>query len=173
MFVFRNVFLLVGLLAACTTLVSPDAADNIVIRNISVRMAEGNIFQVRGLPISESRFASDLKAAVEKRVSNRRRSDGNTDLEILVTRFILESPAESLVLGTGSFVNSTVVLRRVSDGEALAGPTRVLGGNQDKLPGGIVGVLTTPDAQEDYTKTIAGYAQKLYEALFEGAVLQQ
>lgn len=125
-------------------------------------------YSVRGLPISQDRFARDLTSEVERQLGSRRRTDGNADLIISVTRVLLKSPELSLIAGGKSFIDAKVLVRRVSDGSAIAGPTVFSGLPEETRMGGIVGVMTAPKALDDYNETIEGFAEMLYEALFEG-----
>ncbi len=168
----RRAFLLAALtlpLAACVqTVLTPEVAQDVTIRRVTVRTDQLGQMSVRGLPITPERLASDLQTALEGELGKRMSSSGNADLLISIDRVLLVSPGQSFVIGGRSFIDATVVVTRVSDGARIAGPKTFSGLPEGARPGGIIGAIAEPEAWEDYRTTVSGFATMLEKALFEG-----
>ncbi|MCA0045238.1 hypothetical protein [Celeribacter litoreus] len=156
-------------LAACTqTLIEPEVAQSLTIRNIGYSTANLRLMNVRGLPISEQQLVSDLDIAIRRELAPYMSRGGNADLHIDLTRVLLKGPEMSLVAGGNSFIDAKVSVTSVMDGTPVLEP-KVFSGMEDEMRwGGIIGAMSAPPAQEDYDNTVNGFAVMLRQALFEG-----
>ncbi|MBW6418155.1 hypothetical protein [Celeribacter sp. PS-C1] len=156
-------------LAACTqTLMTPEVAQGLSIRNISYSTANLKSMSVRNLPITKEQLVADLDVAIRRELAPHLARNGNADMQIDLTRVLLKGPELSLVAGGQSFIDAKVSVTRVSDGTPILAP-KVFSGMDDEMRwGGIIGAMSAPPAVKDYNDTVAGFAVMLRKALFEG-----
>ena len=168
----RRAVLLAGLatiLTGCVqTVVAPDRAAGLSIRNVTVELDALGTYNVRGLPISRQQFAADLADSIDTALGPRRSRAGNTDLVVSVTRVLIKGPEMSLIAGGQSFIDARVTLRNASDGSVISGPKVFSGLSQKTRLGGVIGALSAPSAAQDYRDTVAGFCRMLNAAIFEG-----
>lgn len=128
------------------TVMTPELAQTVTIRHVTVSTDELGQFTLRDLPITRAQFASDLDARVTAALAPHRSPRGTADLVISVRRVLLKSPEMALLVGGPSFIDATILVQRVSDGTPIAGPTTFSGTPEEVGMAGLVGVVTSPTA---------------------------
>ncbi len=165
-------FIVLGIaatLSGCVqTVMEAEAARGVTIRAINVDTSRLKAMEIRGLPIAKDRFAKDLEAAIGREIASRRSKSGNADLYVVVTRVHLVSSGQSFMVGGRSFIDASIVVVRRSDGARIGELDKFSGWPEVPRMGGIVGALSAPSPAEDYAATLAGFADMLEDALFEG-----
>ena len=176
----RRSFLMITMafaLAACeehTALVAPETASQIRITEIRVntnalpRRSDGKIRTGReAIVLTPDQFASHLKNELNRQITTRA-LNGPTPAVLTVspTRLALVSPGQSFLVGGRSLIEGVVSVKSTK-GQVLLAPITINGFTDELRSGGLIGAASAPPAQEDYQRTLEGFANNVTRKLFE------
>tara|TARA_R110002126_G_C10222381_1_gene479169 strand:+ start:91 stop:621 length:531 start_codon:yes stop_codon:yes gene_type:complete len=157
-------------LAACAEpLVDAQVAGQLNVVSVSVDVSGIQGVKGRMIEIAPERVERDIRATLASQL--RQGSVGSRDVkaDLVVQRFRLVSPGESLMVGGTSIISGLMTVTDAKTGEVIVPPTTVVGTAKNGWqPGGLLGAMTkasiTPE--DDYKQTVAGFAADVRKRLF-------
>ena len=179
----RRAFLILaagGLVAACSeqkAIVSRSIASQITITDVQLDMSniplnsKGNVRTGRQIVLTRERLGKDIDVLVTRAVAAR---DFNgpvkATLKIVPSSIMLVSPGQAWAVGGRSNIEGIVSLTSAS-GQQLLAPTTIKGFSETFRASGLIGAMTSPEADQDYQQTVNGFAQNAMRKLFEDVTI--
>ena len=179
----RRAFLVLvagGLVAACSeqkAIVSRDVVSQITITDVQVDMSniplnsKGNVRTGRQIVLTKERLGRDIDTLTTRAIAARGfNGPVKAKLKIVPTSIMLVSPGQAWAVGGRSNIEGLISLE-TANGQQLLAPTTIQGFSENMRGVGIVGAITSPEADVDYHQTVHGFSQNALRKLFENVTV--
>jgi hypothetical protein len=158
-------------LAACAA-EAPDftgEAGALNVRAVSVDVSGlDNAVTGRDVSVTKAQLQSNLTDALTASLAKSSDPDGiPARVVVVVSGVNLTSPLHAAAAGGPSSIEGLVSVVALDGNRQIVSPKSIKGSSADLRLPGVLGVVTSPSAENDYRGTVAGFAETVRRALFD------